>query len=170
MGGTVAEKNDVTPSPESDDDGKAEKKEETADAVGGRFETVGSRVDSINTFGCVILRVDLNGTIGHEEENGRLTEKHVDEDFTQGVECTAEDCCGSTDSVVEGEADTRGHESGREDEDPAVNEESGEESLAERGCENGWVRLVGAEANSKLTTDTETRRSPCYAERKDGDT
>ena len=53
MGGPVAQKSDATPSPESEDDAKAEKKHLT-DAVDGRFETVGSRVDSINAFGCVI--------------------------------------------------------------------------------------------------------------------
>ena len=137
MGGAVAEKRDATPDPETEEEAKAEKKEETADAVGGRFETVCSPVDSINTFGCVISRVDLNGTIRHEEENGRLTEKHVDEDLTPAIEYGAEGNRATTDDGVEGEADTRGHQSGREDEDPAINEESGEESLARRGCDNG---------------------------------
>ena len=89
----------------------------------------------------------MNRTIGHEEENGRLTEKHVDEDLTQAIECGAEEHRAATDDGVEGEADTRGDESGREDEDPAINEDSDEESSTGRGCENGWVRLGGAEAN-----------------------
>ena len=41
MVGPVAEKSNATPSPEREDDAKAEKIDET-DAVGSRLETVGS--------------------------------------------------------------------------------------------------------------------------------
>jgi len=51
VGGTVAEKGNSTPSHERDDDSETEKKDE-ADSVGGRVETIGPSVDSIDTFGC----------------------------------------------------------------------------------------------------------------------
>ena len=51
MGGAIADKSDATPGHEGDDDAKAEKKDET-DAVGGGLETVSSRVNPINAFGC----------------------------------------------------------------------------------------------------------------------
>ena len=54
VGGPVADERDAAPFDENDEEDKAEKKEETADAVGGRFETAGSPVDSMNAFGCVI--------------------------------------------------------------------------------------------------------------------
>ena len=46
--------------------------------------------------------------------------KRVDEDFAQTVEDHAEENRATTDRRVEGETDTGGHESGREDEDPAI--------------------------------------------------
>ena len=52
VGSAVAEKSDATPKHEKEDEAETKKEEETADAVGGRFETVGSPVDSINAFGC----------------------------------------------------------------------------------------------------------------------
>ena len=51
MGGAVADKSDATPGHEGDDNTKAEKKDKT-DAVGGRLETVSSRMNGINAFGC----------------------------------------------------------------------------------------------------------------------
>ena len=53
MVGPVAEKSDATPSHQRDDDAKAEQEDET-DAIGGRLETVGTRMESINAFGCVM--------------------------------------------------------------------------------------------------------------------
>ena len=51
MGGAVAEKGNATPGHEGDDYSETEKKDE-AYPVGGRLETIGSGVDSINTFSC----------------------------------------------------------------------------------------------------------------------
>ena len=49
-----------------------------------------------------------------------FTKKHVNEDFTQAIEDDAKENRAATDSRIEGKSDTRGHESRREDEDPAV--------------------------------------------------
>ena len=49
-----------------------------------------------------------------------LTKKHVDEDFAQTIEDDAKENRAATDSRVEGKTNTGGHESGREDEDPAI--------------------------------------------------
>ena len=51
MGCAVANEGDATPDHEGEDDAKAENKDKTH-AVGGVFETVTSRMDSINAFGC----------------------------------------------------------------------------------------------------------------------
>jgi len=50
----------------------------------------------------------------------RLTEKHVDEHFAQAIEDNAEENGCTTDGRVERQTDAGGHESGREDEDPAI--------------------------------------------------
>ena len=56
----------------------------------------------------------------NEAREEGLTKEHVDEDFAQTVEDDAEENRATTDRGVEGKTDTRGHERGREDEDPAV--------------------------------------------------
>jgi hypothetical protein len=67
VGGAIANKGDTTPGHEGDDDTKAEKKDET-DAIRGGLETVGTGIDSINTFGCGEKRGQgVNG----EEERGK---------------------------------------------------------------------------------------------------